>query len=134
MEHLSDRQILDYRDGALASLDEEASAERHIAECADCSGRLRASDVAPPPDLMRALVGEAHPSDEVIARYSVRSETVSGRVRRHVEQCPRCQADVAELRAFRAAWQFDAPAFPPDLRAAPRSGPVVPRPRWALGL
>ena len=136
-EHLTENQIQSFRAKKL-SAEELGAVADHLADCADCSGRLLdAGKAASAMQVWRETAAPAHLPNEQIEAYVAR--TLSGPERRNVEAhlnaCPRCREDVAGLEAFRQEMEL-APSAPP-LPASANTAKSAPAARpfsWGRGL
>lgn len=120
-EHLSNRMLKSYRQGAIP-VAELPKADEHLAACAECRRKL--GEAAALGSLAGFFQGHAeHLSYEETVAFIQGEPTSEGReqVASHVASCERCRFEVEDLRAF--AGQFAA--YP-----ATRLAPAQPRSFW----
>ena len=114
MEHLSPQQIASYRNGSLSAT-ELLDVSDHLAECEMCRGRVSEDDqiAAMASTVRRKLEPEweafSHLTYDQMAAYvdgaSAGEETAG--VNRHIRDCEKCAAGIAELRVVRAEINSD---------------------------
>lgn len=116
-EHLTDEELRGYSQRSLDAA-RLLTVDDHVAACPSCRERagleLDAAAVMP---YLKAAVAPRHLQYEELAAYAD-SRPLDAYVQEHLDNCPQCQADAADLRTF-------AP------KARPRNQAVR---RWTYGL
>jgi hypothetical protein len=135
--HPGARELAQWRARTLAPA-RLAGMARHVAECDDCAAALPEAWPAAQRMVGRAVAGGAHPGYEQLAAVvDARADAqAQARVERHVDWCPMCRRELADLTAAAAALRRPLGAPVPEGRAggwrAALRGLVHSGPTWAL--
>lgn len=136
-EHISAREIDAYRHRTLGGEEVVAVAE-HLRDCGACRARAGSDDALGAAfaglhdTLVAAAAGEVHLGYEDVERWvdGRLDESDRDAAAAHLEGCPGCAADVADLATLRSALQAEGLLREP--KAAPPSAAVAARrPSWS---
>src|SRR5712692_7711780 len=112
----------EHLDSALAG-EADSGVLEHLSHCADCAARL--AEARKVDQMLTALLFRWNcPTAQQLADYHLQvvEEEQSMAIRRHLDQCSHCQAELAQLRLFMADERTARPVTPPVRAALPRLG------------
>ncbi|MEI9811736.1 MAG: hypothetical protein WDO18_03275 [Acidobacteriota bacterium] len=100
--HFSNEELRGF-DRKLADPQHVLRIDRHLADCAECAGRLRSLGPAPKlPEVTGEFAGSLHPAYEDLTGYidGMLESDAGEQVKYHLLVCKSCAAEVRDLRAL----------------------------------
>lgn len=109
--HLSDQQLMNYLNGEYETLAEYEICEAHLSRCEECKNRLLSANTSgqtgngekPMTGTTRTRLEEdAHPGENLLAKYARQPSAVPTPVVAHIAVCRRCSEDVEAMRTYQS--------------------------------